>query len=111
MTNFCFLPGDQVAYFPDHADSIHHPDVEFGFIVSICPDGDASAFVRYWSKHLRTLRTTANSERTRLKDLIPHRSVSNAEVIFAITKYVSPETAIRIMAAFSKRTHVQKGGG
>lgn len=76
-----FAPGDQVAYVPTHADGdLKHPDVEFGFVTSMRPAGDA-AFCRYWRRgHLGELRTVANSECTPVDLLVPHQSVSQTIV-------------------------------
>jgi len=69
----------QIAYIPMHASgNLHHPDVEFGFVTSIC--GDA-AFCRYWRKGKPgVLRTVANSELTPLDMLVEHVSVAQVEV-------------------------------
>ena len=89
MPKFYFLPGDQVAYIPAHADNIMHPDVEFGFITSINHETD-NAFVRYWSGTERDLRTTACSAATPTDRLIPHISVFYLELAEAAIKYVLP---------------------
>ena len=63
--------GDQIAYIPLHANNdISHPDVELGFVTSVCSNEDA--FCRYWSKsNPNLLRTRANSERTPGSYLVP----------------------------------------
>lgn len=67
--------GDQIVYMPDHADGPNHPDAEFGFIMSLTPDGKG-AFCRYWRKgNLGKLRTIANSERTDWRNLSNYQSV------------------------------------
>ncbi len=64
--------GMQIAYIPNHVDKhgrLDHPDIEYGFVTSVRPNG---AFCRYWAKgeeHKR-LRTTANSELTPFDNLI-----------------------------------------
>ncbi len=66
-----FVPGDQVAYIPEHVhDHVWNkatiPDgVEFGFVTSV---RHGAAFCRFWNRtdfeeDRYTLRTTANSER------------------------------------------------
>lgn len=41
-----FMPGDHVAYIPDHADSdIRHKDVQFGIVSSV---GPKFVFVRFF---------------------------------------------------------------
>lgn len=77
-----FNRGDQIAYIPNHAKSqgLKHPDVEYGFIVSVCPDGKG-AFCRYWLKDsINILRTRNNSERTNLGDLALHKTHDQAEI-------------------------------
>ncbi len=62
--------GTQVAAIPDHAKSVEHPDVEFGFVTSLSVSG-FGVFVRYWSKNNpKELRTKANSEMTLFRYLI-----------------------------------------
>lgn len=75
-----FKRGDQVAYIPNHANgNIDHPDVEFGFIVSVRPDN--AAFVRYWSKRNPSeLRTKANSEATPVANLVHHQAKPQEEI-------------------------------
>jgi hypothetical protein len=60
-------PGTQIAYVPTHArDDLDHPDVEFGFVVSVIAH-KGFAFCRYWRKgEPGVLRTVANSEGTPL---------------------------------------------
>jgi len=89
MKRFRFVHGDQVAYLPPHANSIVHPDVEFGFITSFNPDR-SSAFVRYWGWHRRELRTTANSEATPIDRLVPLMSVPHWQVVEAVIQHVLP---------------------
>lgn len=86
-----FKRGDQVCYVPEHikdqaiADAktfqakllYKYEGVEFGFITSVGAD---SAFVRYWSKDLQTLRTRANSERTPLANLIKHEAKPQEQI-------------------------------
>jgi hypothetical protein len=68
--------GDQIAYLPDHATGLLHPDVEFGFITSISPIDNEYIFCRYWLKGKPgILRTTANSESTHIRNLILYESV------------------------------------
>jgi len=63
--------GTQVAYIPTHAHGdIDHEAVEFGFVTKV-DVAKQVAWVRYWkgdpSKTMhRVLRTTGNSERSRL---------------------------------------------
>ena len=78
--------GDQIAYIPSHAKGdMDHPDVDFGFVTSISPYDNEIIFCRYWSKHEKgSLRTTANSEATNLRDLRPHKSVPDEAVTYAI---------------------------
>ena len=66
-----FKRGNQIVYIPDHAKgNIDHNDVEYGFITSISPCGEA-AYCRFWNKkpNDRILRTASNSERVKLKNL------------------------------------------
>jgi hypothetical protein len=107
VQRFYFMPGDQIAYIPDHADNLLHPDVEFGFIVSVDHE-NKTAMCRYWNRHWRDLRTTANSECTRFENLIPYVSVPQTEVLAAIAKHISAEAAVRMLAAFAKRTHIER---
>lgn len=63
--------GTQVAYVPSHArNNIAHPDVEFGFVVSVRENG---AFCRYFYRN-GELRTRANSELTPFDLLYRYRS-------------------------------------
>ena len=80
-------PGDQIACVPNHADDdLHHPDVEFGFIVSMFQDD--AAYCRYWSKNEKgDLRTKANSELTPLRLLRKYEYASNDEIARVIEKY------------------------
>jgi len=75
--------GDQIVYIPDHAKEtgINHPDVEFGFVNSISHFNNETIFCRYWFKGVPgKLRTTANSEGTRLQDLNPYKSVADGVI-------------------------------
>jgi hypothetical protein len=70
--------GDQIAYIPDHAkeEGVTHKDVEFGFVSSVSPYDNEIIFCRYWSKFVNgQLRTTANSEATNIRDLVPYKSM------------------------------------
>lgn len=66
-----FLPGTQVAYIPPHANGdINHPDVEFGFVTSLHPDGEG-CFCRYFLKDCPAiLRTVSCSELTNYEFLV-----------------------------------------
>ena len=66
-----FYKGMQIACVPSHADNdLSHPDVEFGFVVSVKED---AAFCRYFSKSRpNELRTLANSELTPFYALVRH---------------------------------------
>jgi hypothetical protein len=66
--------GTQIAYIPHYAHGdIHHPDAEFGFVMS---ERINNHFCRYWRKgHLAVLRTIANSECTPTETLIEYKSV------------------------------------
>ena len=73
-------PGTQIIYIPMHADgNENHPDAERGFITSV---HGTYAFCRYWSKHKsgEELRTTANSERTPIAQLIEKDTVTQSMV-------------------------------
>lgn len=77
--------GTQIACVPDHADSLEHEAVEFGFVFSVKPTINDSVFVRYWSKHSPgELRTKANSELTPLRLIVLHESVPHEKVMQAI---------------------------
>jgi hypothetical protein len=80
-----FQPGTQIAYIPNHArGDIKHPDVEFGFVVSL---GLGGVFCRYWSKSApNILRTTATSELTYYEHLVLHKSHPQFEVDYIIEK-------------------------
>lgn len=78
-----FKRGDQIAYVPDHAaDSIDHPDTEFGFIVRPGPTG--TYYCRYWrmegGKPVMELRTKANSECTPARNLVRFKNFSQKVV-------------------------------
>jgi len=75
--------GTQIAYVPMHASgSLHHPDVERGFVTSV---SGSFAFCRYWSKHSPgELRTKANSEGTPLECIVVVDSVPQADVDAAL---------------------------
>lgn len=69
---------EQIACIPFHVPTgnnkeFNHPDVEFGFVMSIPPVdfyGSQDYFCRYWRKdNLGELRTVANSERTSSENL------------------------------------------
>jgi hypothetical protein len=59
-----FEPGDRVIYVPNHADSIHHEDCEFGIVSS---SNSSYVFIKiyktkYISKHIdEALKLTAHA--------------------------------------------------
>ena len=61
-----YLPGDQIAYVPYHADGdIGHEDVEFGFVTSSKTVSTGTyVFCRYWwpGKEGKDLKTKNNSQ-------------------------------------------------
>lgn len=79
-----FIPGDQIAYIPHHADGdIRHKDVQFGFVRSEASPSmnggglviERNYFCRYFhGMHDDDLRTMANSERTGASMLIHFKS-------------------------------------
>jgi len=75
--------GTQIIYVPDHANGdLNHPDCEPGFVTT--HDGPI-AHCRYWSKHHPgELRTKANSESTRIENLVVKDTVPQDQVDQAI---------------------------
>jgi hypothetical protein len=80
MIRMGLLKGTQIAYVPQHADSVNHPDVQLGFIVKPANPPENGYFCRYWQPGLKTLRTRANSELTSLDNLQEHMSVMSSQV-------------------------------
>ena len=72
-----------------HADGdIDHPDVEFGFVTSVCCD---IVFCRYWHKgRIGELRTVANSECAYLEDIVRHVSISQQRVDESLERIEAP---------------------
>jgi hypothetical protein len=83
--------GTQIAHIPNHANGdIHHPDVEFGFVVSENKDKTAH-FCRYWYKNYPTvLRIRANSELTPNENLVKYESHSQTEINDLIEMFKPP---------------------
>jgi len=82
-----FEPLTQIAYIPDHADGIDHPDVEFGFVTESPPNSEYS-FCRYWSKFEKDeLRTKSCGESTPNRCLTVYRSYDPAFVKKTYEKY------------------------
>ena len=82
--------GTQIVYIPSHADSVQHPDVEFGFVVS---DKGNHHFCRYWRKgQPGELRTTANSELTPTENIAIYHSVDQEVVEYWLEElgYLGP---------------------
>lgn len=96
MTNYPTLkPGDQIAYIPPHANGdITHPDVEFGLVTSLHPDGEG-CFCRYFLKDRPTiLRTTSCSEVTNYEYLVAYQRHPQEwidELIQAIRDFSMPQ--------------------
>lgn len=82
-----FKRGDQIAYIPDHADSIQHKDVQFGFVTS-GPNSSGAYFCRYWREEKSPeLRTKANSEATPYDHLVLYKSHTEKEVEQALKEF------------------------
>lgn len=80
-----FKRGDQIAYIPTHADDVHHPDTELGFVTSV---SNKFVFCRFWGKNM-SLRTLANSEAVNPDDLIHWESVADYK-IKALLAFLEP---------------------
>lgn len=88
--------GTQIAYVPTHARGdargLAHPDVQFGFVMSVRPKG--GVFCRYWLRgQLGELRTRANSELTPAGMIVEHQSVDQSVVDRALVEIATDEKA------------------
>lgn len=73
-----FYTGQQVVYAPDGSD------LEYGFVTSV---QDSRVWCRFFSdKSASRLRTTANSEAVRARDLRPYNFTSESKIKEAMTK-------------------------
>ncbi len=78
-------PGTQIIYVPTHANGIHSPEADPGFVTSVTEGG---AFCRYWSKHEEgSLRTTTCSELTPIDRLTVQDTHPQTEVDRLMRKF------------------------
>jgi hypothetical protein len=80
-----FKPKDQIVYLPPHSGGdIHHPESEFGFIMSSKPEHQTS-FCRFWDKNnIDVLRTRSCSELVQnhmLRECVTH-TIGRIEFVY-----------------------------
>lgn len=81
FTRYELAPGTQIVYVPDHAkQDISHPDCEPGFVVDGCVVA-GGIMCRFWRKpELKELRTKANGEWVRMRNIVVGRTVPQERV-------------------------------
>jgi hypothetical protein len=86
-----FNRGSQIVYMPTHANgNIHHPDCEPGFVTNRTVFDGEVVFCRFWASLAPPrLRTKANSELARIRDLVIRDSVPQACVEDALWEWCS----------------------
>lgn len=95
MRTLCLLPGDQVAYIPDHIiteyeqnkitlqQALDNRATEFGFVTS-CSQTSVAEFVRYWHAGKLGIEYGQCSVRTDDDYLIPWASVDQKAIVDAL---------------------------